>query len=264
MGLIVTTTFGAAKHGRASRIKDASTSAGQETRANKTVEKSVMAGAACDQQCNDTSLHVAPNSAINWTGYKSRTVSASAPADRSSGAALRTICHEPQSASDAIKAATNPSGQPRPVPNTPAAASKTARLPRASFRVQIHTERMLLSRCRYAVRSPRTVPLAMSAATPTTPITGASGTVPDATSRAVATTSQSPKTAIAPALASAAIARTRRVARSTNRLIAKFAPSAKKSSASALRATEPALNPAPVSKMNIPRLTANATQRTPR
>src|SRR5208337_4280920 len=65
MGLIVTTTFGAAKHGRASRIKDASTGAGQETRANKTLEKTVMARAACDHQCNDTSLHVAPNSAIN-------------------------------------------------------------------------------------------------------------------------------------------------------------------------------------------------------
>jgi len=42
-------------------------------------------------------------------------------------------------------AATITSGQPVPVPNTPTAASTTARLPSASLRAQIQTERMFAS-----------------------------------------------------------------------------------------------------------------------
>ena len=42
-------------------------------------------------------------------------------------------------------AATIRSGQPVPVPNTPAAAAITARLPIASLQDQIQTERMLES-----------------------------------------------------------------------------------------------------------------------
>ena len=45
-------------------------------------------------------------------------------------------------------AATIRSGQPVPVPNTPAAAASTARLPMASLRVQIQAERMLASPAR--------------------------------------------------------------------------------------------------------------------
>ena len=41
--------------------------------------------------------------------------------------------------------ATTKSGHLVPVPNTPAAASNTARLPMASFLEQIHTERMFAS-----------------------------------------------------------------------------------------------------------------------
>jgi hypothetical protein len=40
-------------------------------------------------------------------------------------------------------AATMMSGHPVPVPNTPIAASNTARFPRTSFRVQIQAERIL-------------------------------------------------------------------------------------------------------------------------
>jgi len=42
-------------------------------------------------------------------------------------------------------AATMMSGHPVRVPNTPAAASKTVKLPSTSFRVQIHAERMFAS-----------------------------------------------------------------------------------------------------------------------
>ena len=44
--------------------------------------------------------------------------------------------------------ATAVSGQPVPVPDTPSAASSTARLPRTSLRVQIHAERMFASPAR--------------------------------------------------------------------------------------------------------------------
>src|SRR5215469_8103728 len=108
------------------------------------------------------------------------------------------------------------------------------------------------------------VPLAASAAIPTMLITGASGTVPDIACQAIAIKSHNPKAAIAAALARAAIARVRKLARSRKRQVAKFAPSARKSSASARNATEPALKPAPVSNANIPKLIASAAQRTRR
>jgi hypothetical protein len=43
--------------------------------------------------------------------------------------------------------ATITSGQRLPLPNTPAAASSTARLPMAAFLEQIHTERISRPRC---------------------------------------------------------------------------------------------------------------------
>ena len=46
--------------------------------------------------------------------------------------------------------ATAISGHPVPVPNTPSAASSTARLPSTSLRVQIHAERIFESRRRKA------------------------------------------------------------------------------------------------------------------
>ena len=64
---------------------------------------------------------------------------------RSSLRDCRTTIHAPCSARPAMTAATMLSGHLVPVPNTPAAASKTARLPRTSLRVQIHAERMFAS-----------------------------------------------------------------------------------------------------------------------
>ncbi len=63
----------------------------------------------------------------------------------SSPRACRNTSRLPQIASPAMIAATARSGQLRPVPNTPSAAPITARLPIASFREQIHTERILAS-----------------------------------------------------------------------------------------------------------------------
>jgi hypothetical protein len=51
----------------------------------------------------------------------------------------------PCNAKLAMIAATSTSGQPVPVPNTPRAASNTAKLPRTSLRVQIHADRILAS-----------------------------------------------------------------------------------------------------------------------
>ena len=67
------------------------------------------------------------------------------PARRRSARAWSTICQPPEMPKPAMIAATMTSGQPVPVPNTPAAASSTARLPIASLREQIQTERMLAS-----------------------------------------------------------------------------------------------------------------------
>jgi hypothetical protein len=55
------------------------------------------------------------------------------------------ISAPPVKARPAMIAATRRSGQAPPVPNTPSAAAPTARLPIASLRVQIHTERMFAS-----------------------------------------------------------------------------------------------------------------------
>ena len=66
-------------------------------------------------------------------------------------------------ASPAMIAATTTSGQPVPVPNTPAAANNTARLPSTSLRVQIHAERMLASPSRKAQSKPKDAALAASA-----------------------------------------------------------------------------------------------------
>src|SRR5271169_228338 len=64
---------------------------------------------------------------------------------RSSPHAFQITTHDPCRASTAIIAATITSGQPVPVPNTPKAAIRTARLPSTSLRVQIHAECMLAS-----------------------------------------------------------------------------------------------------------------------
>jgi hypothetical protein len=64
---------------------------------------------------------------------------------RSSASDCRTTAAAPCNASAAMIAATTMSGHPVPVPNTPRAASNTARLPSTSLRVQIQAERMLAS-----------------------------------------------------------------------------------------------------------------------
>src|SRR6266849_5678694 len=61
---------------------------------------------------------------------------------RSSPIEWRITKAAPCRASPAIMAATMISGHPVPVPNTPTAASRTARLPSTSFRLQIHADRM--------------------------------------------------------------------------------------------------------------------------
>src|SRR4029079_7792064 len=76
----------------------------------------------------------------------------------------------PCSASVAMIAATKMSGHPVPVPNTPAAAISTARLPSTSLRVQIHAERMFASPPRCVHSSANDAALATRAATPTAPI----------------------------------------------------------------------------------------------
>src|SRR5437879_3153212 len=62
---------------------------------------------------------------------------------RNSALACRITSATPCMASVAMIAATIVSGHPEPVPKTPSAASKTARLPNTSLRVQIHAERIL-------------------------------------------------------------------------------------------------------------------------
>jgi hypothetical protein len=66
--------------------------------------------------------------------------------------------------------ATAISGQPVPVPNTPSAASSTARFSSTSLRVQIHAERMFESPWRKAQSSANEIALARSAAVPTAPM----------------------------------------------------------------------------------------------
>ena len=68
-----------------------------------------------------------------------------ARSSRNSPSACRTICHPPLTPRAARMAATMMSGQAVPVPNTPAAAATTARLPMTSLREQIHTDRRLAS-----------------------------------------------------------------------------------------------------------------------
>ena len=84
----------------------------------------------------------------------------------------------PCNASPAMIAATITSGHPVLVPNTPAAASKTAMFPSTSLRVQIHAEHMLASPCLYAHSTPNDAALASSAAKPTVPIVKTLGSVP--------------------------------------------------------------------------------------
>ena len=104
-------------------------------------------------------------------------------------------------------AATIISGHLVPVPNTPTAASKTAKLPSTSLRVQIHADRMFASPPRYAQSRPNAAALAAQAATPTAPIVKALGKVPCAAcQRTVAITHRPNKPIVAP-LASAAMAR---------------------------------------------------------
>lgn len=62
---------------------------------------------------------------------------------RSSSRAWLMICRPPQMPSAAVIKATARSGWAVPVPTTPAAASRTARLPIASLREQIQTDHIL-------------------------------------------------------------------------------------------------------------------------
>src|SRR4029077_21089936 len=62
-----------------------------------------------------------------------------------SAAARRIICHAPEIPRPAMAKATTRSGQPVLVPKTPAAASRTARLPITSLREQSQTDCMFAS-----------------------------------------------------------------------------------------------------------------------
>ena len=74
--------------------------------------------------------------------------------------------------------ATMTSGQLVPVPKTPIAARTTARLPIASFREQIQTERMFASPVRKQYSMKATPPFAASAAIPIRVIVPARGSDP--------------------------------------------------------------------------------------
>src|SRR6185437_9051249 len=77
-----------------------------------------------------------------------------------------------------MTSATAASGQLCPVPNTPNAASKTARLPITSFRAQIHTDRIFESPSRKRLSMSATAPLAIIARIATAPMVSGGGTVP--------------------------------------------------------------------------------------
>ena len=97
---------------------------------------------------------------------------------RSSPKDCWTTSHAPCRARLAMIAATITSGQPMPVPNTPAAASRAAKFPSTSLRVQIQAERILASPSRYAQSRPNDIALAARAAKPIAPIVYAFGNVP--------------------------------------------------------------------------------------
>ena len=113
---------------------------------------------------------------------------------RSSPRAWRTICHPPLMLRLAMMAATIRSGQPVPVPNTPAAAASTARLPIASLREQIQTDRMLESPVRKRNSISATAAFASRARTPTTPMTSAWGSVPASACQTVDPMTHRPRT----------------------------------------------------------------------
>ena len=106
-----------------------------------------------------------------------------------------------------MMAATAMSGQPVPVPNTPSAASSTARLPSTSLRVQTQAERILESPSRYAHNRANDIALARSAATPTAPMVKASGTVSCQACQAVTPITHNPNRPMVEPLAKAAMAR---------------------------------------------------------
>src|SRR5215471_1696077 len=132
----------------------------------------------------------------------------------------RTTIHAPCSARPAMIVATMTSGHPVPVPNTPAAASKTAKLPSTSLRVQIHAERMFASPPRWAQSRPNEAALAAKAAKPTAPMVKALGKVPCAACQRTVPITHRPTKPIVPPLARAAMARWRSAIPTTNRLIA--------------------------------------------
>src|SRR5688572_30796345 len=77
-----------------------------------------------------------------FEGVANRYGAAACPSSRQD---CRRTDADDHSASDPMIAATARSGQRLPVPNTPSAASITAKLPMASLREHSHTERMLAS-----------------------------------------------------------------------------------------------------------------------
>ena len=107
----------------------------------------------------------------------------------------------------AITPATTRSGQLRPVPNTPSAASITATLLNASLRVHSHTPRMLASPSRQAYSSRATPTLAASASRPTEPMVSASGVMPCHAPQATRPITNTPKASMLAPLSSAALAR---------------------------------------------------------
>src|SRR5690554_4031604 len=95
-------------------------------------------------QPDAASVHAAAADSTTPSSYPPQCLWPNASPSSSSCACSR-ICTAATTARLAMMVATIRSGQALPVPNTPSAASSTARLPRASLRVQSHTLRMLLS-----------------------------------------------------------------------------------------------------------------------
>jgi len=92
--------------------------------------------------------------------------------------------------------ATTRSGQPLPVPKTPAAANITATFPNASLRLHSQTDRMSASPLRKAYSITATPAFATNASTAITPIVKGSGGMPLSPAHTVLATTKSPNAAI--------------------------------------------------------------------
>jgi hypothetical protein len=103
--------------------------------------RSLLASSICDLSSVALSTRPAATCSSFDCGYLA---TANFP-DRNSALACRITSAAPCMASAAMIAATIRSAHPVPVPKTPSAANRTARLPSTSLRVQIHAERILAS-----------------------------------------------------------------------------------------------------------------------